>query len=204
MQSKNNNNIKSIKLRSVQPRYIFLNEDIYNILNIHERSVYEALRFQADYRKESSDIQITIDDLIQISKVKRSMLFYCLDSLENKYFLIRRLNWEKGTFGYTNEYEVAQHLYYFKSNEIEESEENTPDDININGITNGSYIEGVQVVDTVVQEVDTGVQVVDTGGLKKNTTKKIVKQEYKETYYQQNEANKAVLSLEDLFQNNPS
>ena len=135
MQSKNNNVTCSISVKPVQPRYIMLNEDIYQALNIYETSVYLALRYHADYRKQSSDVEITIESLMQESKVKRRMLFHCLNSLEKKFFLIRRLNWEKGTFGKTNSYEVAQHLFYFKPLEIEEK---TPDVINTNEEINGS------------------------------------------------------------------
>jgi hypothetical protein len=196
MKNKNNNTVQHIKVKSVQPRYINLNEDIFAALNIYETRVYLALRYQADYRRQLSDVQLTVDELIKISKVKRSTLFKCLSTLENVHFLINRVNWDKKTWGQANEYEVAHNLYYFKPIEIEESEENPPDVINNNGITNGSYIEGVHVVDYIVHEVDDIVHEVDT-------PKKIKQNEYKETYYQKNEANKTILSLENLFQNNP-
>lgn len=198
MSANNNNNsvTRSVKVKPVQPRYIVLNEDIFNALDIYETSVYLALRYLADYRLASSDVEIKIEDLIIHSKVKRRMLFYCLNSLEKKHFLIKRLNWDKGTFGKTNEYEVAQHLYYFKPVEETEIEEKNTNDININEEINGSYIEGVHLVHGVVHDVHT----VEHPVHEMHTVKKA---EYKETYYQQNEQKKAVLDISNLLDNNP-
>lgn len=197
MNAKNNKNtVSAIKAKPVQPRYIVLNEDIYHALDIYELSVYQSLRFLADYKLASSDVEITIDDLIIQSKVKRRKLFYCLNSLEKKHFLIKRLNWDKGTFGKANEYEVAQHLYYFKPIEDDEIEEKITSDTNINEKINGSYIEGVHHVHTVVHDVHTVVHPVHSVHTNK-------KHEYQETYYQQNEQKKSVLSIDNLAQNNP-
>lgn len=202
MSTNNNNNsaTRSIKVKPVQPRYINLNENIFTALDVYETRVYLALRYQADYRTQSSDVELTVDQLIKISKVKRSTLFEALNRLENKHFLIRRINWDKKTWGKANEYEVAQHLNYFKPVEEEEKEEKNTDDNNINGSINGSYIEGVQEVDYIVQEVDDIVQEVDDIVHPVHTVKKA---EYKETYYQQNEQKKSVLNMNQLIQNNP-
>ena len=70
--------------------------------------------------------------------MKRTTLFECLNNLENKHFLIRRTNWDKKTWGKANEYEVAQHLYYFKPIAEDEIEEKNIKDNNNNDNTNGS------------------------------------------------------------------
>lgn len=174
------NNNKNLKPKPVQPRYIVINEDIFHALDIYETRVYQALRYKADYRSECSDVEMTINQLIEISKVKRSTLFYCLDSLENKHFLIRRINWEKGTFGKANEYEVAQHLYHFKplspvedeENEHEKNDENVHSEgsaLNNNENINGSYIEGVHTVDGVVQHMDGGMHTMHSVAQKAQT-----------------------------------
>lgn len=198
-----NNNVTSVSIKSVHSCYITFDENIYHALNIYETRVYMALRYHADFRKNSSDVEITINKLIEESKVKRSMLFYCLDSLEKKHFLIKRLNWSKGTFGKTNEYEVAQHLHYFKPVEQEEKPSLTQktvcknEESNISSFDNitGSYIEGVHLVDRGVQPVDRGVQPVDTVNNEK--------QSYRETYYPVPEETKKTLSLSEMLQSNP-
>lgn len=195
-----NNAVRSIKVKPVQPRYINLNENIFAALDIFETRVYLALRYQADYRSESSDVELTIDQLIKLSKVKRSTLFEALNRLENKHFLIRRINWDKKTWGKANEYEVAQHLNYFKPFEEDEIEEKNTDVNNNNEKINGSYIEGVQLLDDVVHQADDIVQVADDIV---NPVHTVQKPEYKETYYQQNEQKKAVLNINNLTQNNP-
>lgn len=197
-----NNNVANISVKPVQPRYIMINEDIYLTLNIFERSVYEALRFQADYRCQCSDVQITVDELIKISKVKRSMLFYCLDSLENKHFLIRRINWNKKTWGKANEYEVAQNLNYFKPIVEDEKEEKNIKDINFININNGSYKEGVQEVDYIVQEVDDIVHQVDDIVHPVHSAEND-KQIYKETYYPVTEEKQKPLTVHQMMQTNP-
>ncbi len=201
MTAQNNKNIAStIKVKPVQPRYINLNENIFTALDVYETRVYLALRYQGDYRTQSSDVELTIDQLIKLSKVKRTTLFECLNRLENKHFLIRRINWDKKTWGKANEYEIAQHLHYFKPIVEDENEEKNIKDNNNNDNTNGSYIEGVRPADDVVHQADDIVRPADDIVQPVHTVKK---DEYKETYYQQSEKKKAVLNINDLENNNP-
>ncbi len=202
MQHKDNH-ISSVSIKPVYSRYISFDEDIFNALNIFERSVYMALRFHADFRKQSSSVEITIDTLVTESKVKRRMLFHCLNALEKKFFLIKRVNWEKGTFGQTNQYEIAQHLNHFKPIEVEEKP--IPEDvskciqcnnnISLNDNINGSYIEGVHHAHTVVRPVHTVVHPVHTGADEKQT--------YQDTYYPQPKDYKNTLSPKEMLESNP-
>lgn len=210
MQNKNNN-ISSISVKPVEPRYIFLKEDIYDALNIFESNVYLALRYAADYRQESSTVEMTIEDLMVKSKVKRRMLFHCLKTLEEKYFLIQRLNWDKGTFGKTNEYQVAQTLNYFKPHEIHESEavessqtcDKCKSNIFSNEYINGSNIEGVHEVHTVVHQVHTVPTPVHQVHTVDDLKSKPEKSTYKETYYPQTTETKSTLSIKEMLQTNP-
>lgn len=208
MQNKNNN-ISSVSVKPVHSRYISLDEDIFIALNAFETRVYMALRYHTDFKKKSSEIEITIDDLIEESKIKRRMLFHCLNALEKKFFLIRRLNWGKGTFGKTNEYEVAQHLNYFKPFEKDENQEkpdlppqpiceNCNNNISSLDNINGSYKEGVHTVHTVVHgvhTVDDPVHTVHTVGNEKEP--------YPETYYPVPEETKKTMTVPEMLQSNP-
>lgn len=119
------NNNTTLSTRSVHSRYIVAYEDVFDALDIYERSVYEALRYDADFSDPTKPVEKTIAELCEKSKVKERKVYYALDNLENKFFLIKRLNWENGTYGKTNCYEVAHHLNYFKpveNSEIEKKE----------------------------------------------------------------------------------
>lgn len=99
---------------SKEPRYIMLNEDIYDALNLYERAVYEALRYEADYSKESSIVKRSINFLVQKSKVSRRHIFRCLISLETVHFLIQRI--QMPVTGIQNNYNVSRTLNFFNSN----------------------------------------------------------------------------------------
>jgi hypothetical protein len=103
--------IETIGLRRVEPRYISINEDIYEALNVYERSVYEALRFEADYSKEVSIVKRSIAFIVEKSKLSRRKVFQCLSSLETIHFLIQRI--ELPITGIQNNYNVARTLNFF-------------------------------------------------------------------------------------------
>jgi hypothetical protein len=159
MQNKNNN---TLSLRSTHSRYIVSYENVYDALDIYERSVYQALRYDADFSKQTAPVEMSIPDLCAKSKVKRRKVFHALNALEKKYFLIRRTNWENNKFGEVNCYEVAHYLNYFKPVEIitNEPPKNEEEPVckkdcahNISEDINGSYIEGVHQVHGVVHQV---------------------------------------------------
>lgn len=165
--SKKNKQTNITCVKSAQPRYIIQYENVFDALDVYERSVYEALRFYADFSKPCSGVQMTIKELCIKSKIKRRKVFYVLNQLESIHFLIKRTNWENGNYGETNVYEVAHYLNYFKPvekltdkpPEIEQESLCKKDDAqDLNDNINGSYIEGMHKVHRVVREVHTVAQ----------------------------------------------
>lgn len=142
----------TLSVNRVNSRYIIQFENVFDALDVYERSVYEALRFYTDYSKNSSIVEMTIDELMIKSKIKRRKIFYILNKLENVHFLIKRTNWENGTFGYTNHYEVAMHLDHFKSLDVCKNESAH----NISESINDHIEEGVHTVHSVVHTVHSG------------------------------------------------
>jgi len=100
-----------IGIKRVEPRYIIMNEDIYEALDVYERSVYEALRYEADYSKESSIVKRSIAFIVNKSKVSRRQVFRCLSSLETTHYLIKRI--ESSVTGVQNNYNVSRTLNFF-------------------------------------------------------------------------------------------
>lgn len=103
-----------INIQRVDPRYITYNEDIYHALDIFERSVYQALRYEADYSQEQSKVEMGVLQICEVSKVGKTKTHQCLNSLEYKHFLIKRINIENFKYGKLNDFMVASRLNYFK------------------------------------------------------------------------------------------
>ena len=107
-----------IKIKKVQPRYISVDENIFDALSLITNSVYKALRFSADYSSECSIVTMTLDEIAIKAKCSRRSVATSIKELEQIHFLIRRTNWENFKYGKTNDYEVSRTLNYFK--QIEE------------------------------------------------------------------------------------
>ncbi len=108
-----------IKIKRVQTRYITTDEDIYDALSLITRSVYQALRFEADYSKECSTVTMTLPEIAIKAKVSRRSVATSIKELETIHFLIKRTNWDNFKYGKTNDYEVARTLNHFKQNDEE-------------------------------------------------------------------------------------
>lgn len=109
----------TVQLKRVAPRYIVMNEDIYLALNPYEMAVYQALRYEADFSSQESQIKRSIAHIATKSKISERKVYDVLNALEFKYFLIQR---HQNAFKSINTYCIAQQLYYFKPEEPKEEQ----------------------------------------------------------------------------------
>ncbi len=107
----NNKAQDTIKIKRVGGRYTVINEDIFNALDIYERSVYLALRFEADFGSDESAVKRSIAHLAEKAKMSERKVNDVLNTLEFNHFLIQR---HQSRFRSINTYLVAQDLNYFK------------------------------------------------------------------------------------------
>lgn len=108
-----------VNVKPVQSRYITIDELTFQNLTGNEHKIYMALRFESDYSKKCSTVELTIDSLTILAKVSRSKVFEALNSLENTHFLIQRTNYKSFKYGKINSYLVARDYKYFKQNDKE-------------------------------------------------------------------------------------
>ena len=104
-------------VKRVQSRYINLDEDIYEALDIYSLNVYLALRYEGDYSKECSCVKKSVAQLMELSKVKRRQFFLSLNILEN-HGLIRR----EDKLGDITNYLVARTLNYFNVKPVQHTD----------------------------------------------------------------------------------
>jgi hypothetical protein len=126
--------------KRAKPRYIMINEDIFETLSPDGLKVYMTLRYEADYGQDSSAVKRNIKFICNTSKVKRTSCFDALLELE-KHGLLKR----ESDPGYQSIYWVAQDLNYYSDKEAIESP-----------------IPPVQPADYPVQPADYPVQPADT------------------------------------------
>lgn len=112
----------TVNIKPVAPRYIVINEDIFQALNGFEIKVYMALRYEADFASAESSIKRSIAHIANKAQISERKVYDVLNTLEFKYFLIQR---HHNAFKSINTYCIAQQLYYFKP---EESKEEQNDD----------------------------------------------------------------------------
>jgi hypothetical protein len=133
---------ENIQIQAVEPRYIMIKENIFDILDLHSLSLYMALRYFSTYGKDNASIKISVKSLCEKSKIKRAKAFMCMNVLES-HGLLRREN--DKTLGDTTRYLVAQTLGFFQKPVID------------------SIVEGgVHDIDGGVHDIDGGVHKVDT------------------------------------------
>ena len=97
------------EVKRVQPRYVTLDEDIFDALDPYTLKVYLSLRFEGDYSKECSGVKKSVAFLMESSGIKRRQFFKCLNKLENL-GLIKR----EDTLGEISNYLVARTINYFE------------------------------------------------------------------------------------------
>ncbi len=102
--------ILNSEVKRVQPRYISIDEDIYDALDPYSLKVYMVLRYEGDYSKECSGVKKSVAFLMESSKVKRRQFFKSLNILESL-GLIKR----EDKLGDVSNYLVARTLGYFNT-----------------------------------------------------------------------------------------
>lgn len=111
MNNKKSNTNDIVGIKRIEPRYIYINEDIYDALSKDERNVYMALRYEADYSKETSIVKRSISWLVEKSKVGRRNVFQALNSLEHTHYILQRI--QLSVTGIQNNYNVSRTLNFF-------------------------------------------------------------------------------------------
>ena len=100
-------------VKRTQPRYVTLDEDIFDALDPYTLKVYLSLRFEGDYSKECSGVKKSIAFLMESSGIKRRQFFKSLNILEGLGLIKREDN-----LGYISNYLVSRTLYYFKNEPV--------------------------------------------------------------------------------------
>lgn len=108
-----------LKLKRVAPRYIVTNEDIFHALTPYEMAVYMALRYEADFSSQESEIKRSIAHIANKAKISERKVYDVLNALEFKHYLIQR---HTNAFKSINSYVIAQQLNYFKPEEPKEEQ----------------------------------------------------------------------------------
>ncbi len=142
------NNNKSILVTSVHPRYIHLDEDIFDNLSPNAYRVYTALRFYSDFKLNESQVKLTIKSLIEKSKIGKSSVHKALNELETKHFLIQRTNYIHFKYGKINSYNVSRTYNFFKQQD-ESFSRSSPNGLLVKNLPN------VRQTDEVVRQTDT-------------------------------------------------
>jgi hypothetical protein len=101
-----------IASKRVKPRYIVINENIHEALDLHSLALYMAFRYEADYEQEDSVIKRSSKFLYDKAKISRAQFFRCLNILED-YGLIQRDS--SSQLNSISIYHVAQELNYFNT-----------------------------------------------------------------------------------------
>lgn len=104
----NNSSIESSTLKRIKPRYIVVNEDIFNALDPDSLKVYMALRYEVDYQSDCASVKKNIKAICNATCIKRTSCFAAISNLEFLGLIIREKN-----PGYQSTYWVAQDLGYF-------------------------------------------------------------------------------------------
>ncbi|MFO3232994.1 hypothetical protein QPW83_14970, partial [Legionella pneumophila] len=122
LDKKNNNKAaeqtdENINIRKIKPRYITLNEDIFQALNPYTLKLYIAMRYESDYSTECSSIKKNIKFLENKTSLSRRQILYSLKELEN-FGLVKR----ERDIGYQTTYWTAQDMGYFTPEEKPENE----------------------------------------------------------------------------------
>lgn len=141
MSYQDNNKSAPIIAKRVAPRYISIQENVFQALTPHTYKVYTALRFEADYSQEFSSVKRTGEQIAELSGIGRARTFESFNELED-YGLLKR----DCTDGKETVYWVAQSMYFF-------TQEKHP------------ILIPVHDTDTPVHDADTPVHDMDTNPL---------------------------------------
>lgn len=102
----------SVALKRVKPRYIVVNEDIHQALDLYSMSLYMTFRYEADYTQEDSVIKRSAEFLYTKAKISRRQFFLSLNRLEDAGLISREPD---DKFNSISTYHVAQELNFFNT-----------------------------------------------------------------------------------------
>lgn len=105
-------NEASFSIKRTKPRYIVINENIYEALDQTTLALYMAFRYEADYSKEDAIIRRSSKFLYEKAKISRRQFFKSLNILENHGLVLRDSSSQLGVHSI---YHVAQDLGYFNT-----------------------------------------------------------------------------------------
>ena len=121
------------QIRTVQGRWMTIDEEIYVALDNDTMSLYTALRYEGDYAQETTKVIKSMKYLCERAKIKKTKGYEALNTLENL-GLIKRCNEKR--LGEVGLIYVSKHMGYFS--------------------------EPVRIADTPVRIADTPVRLTDT------------------------------------------
>ncbi|HFS6880543.1 TPA: hypothetical protein ACH85X_003080 [Legionella pneumophila] len=154
---KNNNKTQkqadeTINICKVKPRYITLNEDIFQSLSPHTLKLYLAMRYESDYSIECSSIKKNIKFLENKTNLSRRQILYSLKELEG-FGLVKR----ERESGYQSTYWTAQDMGYFlpaieEKKDPNDGKKNEQPSQDMHGVVHNMH-EGVQDMHGVVHNM---------------------------------------------------
>lgn len=101
------------EFKSVKPRYIVLNEDIRQALDLYSLSLYLTFRYHSSFSQECSEVKRSAKFLYTDAKISRAQFFRCLNILENHGLILRESD---NSLNSISVYNVAHDLHYFNTN----------------------------------------------------------------------------------------
>lgn len=107
-----NNKEATIVLKRTKPRYIVIQENIHQALDLYTLSLYMAFRYESDYDREDAVIQRSSKFLYEKAKISRRQFFISLNILEDHGLVLRDPSSQLNS---TSIYHVAQELNYFNT-----------------------------------------------------------------------------------------
>ena len=117
LNDKSTENFEKITVKSAQTRSIPVDEQTLFNLTGSELKVYMAIRFESDYSKRFSEVQLSIKYIAEKANVCERKVYQALNQLESVHFLLQRLNYQNYKRGQVNSFLVSRDYGYFKQNE---------------------------------------------------------------------------------------
>lgn len=104
------NNEIEVTIKPVYDNYITIDEEIHQALSLYALSLYMAFRYEASYRRSTSEIKRSAKFLYTKAKISRAHYYRCLNELEEHGLIMRD---EDNEIGQKCTFHVAKELGYF-------------------------------------------------------------------------------------------
>lgn len=99
-----------VLIKPAYDRHISVDESIHTALSNDAFSLYMVFRFEADFRREESDIKRSAEFLYTKAKIKKTRYYACLNELESHGLVLRD---PENKLGERCVFHVARELNYF-------------------------------------------------------------------------------------------